>query len=142
MGYTTYFNQKRNFANSEWVSIKDFAEGLFKELPGVLGDLMGDGGEPEASMKRVAFNGIGDESYESFVIKRNSAGGYNFCKTGEKEYDKAVVAVLCYINHIAPDVFEITSDGMVNDWLVGCELGSKVAGVDLKVPPLIKESYR
>jgi hypothetical protein len=141
MGHTHYWDQTRNFTNDEWVNIRAFALGLFKELPGVLGDLMGEGGEPEASLKRIAFNGIGEEACESFVINKNSFDS-DFCKTQERHYDIAVVAVLCYINHIAGDALIITSDGLVSEWEAGRELGSKVSGVDLKVPGFIKVSYR
>jgi hypothetical protein len=137
MGHTQYYSQKRNFTDQEWVSIRGFAKGLFKELPGVLGDLMGDGGKPEATVTRIAFNGIGDEAKESFVINKKGSG-YDFCKTNEKHYDIAVVACLSYINHIAKDALEITSDGWDSDWVSGCELGSKVSGVDLMIPCLIK----
>ncbi len=141
MGYTHYWEQTRNFTNDEWISIRGFALGLFKELPGVLGDSRGDGGKPEATLMWVAFNGIGEEAHESFVINKESSG-FDFCKTAEKHYDIAVVAVLCYINHIAGDALIITSDGLVNDWKAGCELGSKVSGVDLEVPGFIKINYK
>lgn len=139
MGYTHYFEQTRNFTDMEWAKVRLFAKRLFDVIePGILGDLMGDGGKAEATVTRIAFNGIGEEAFESFVINKKGSG-YNFCKTMEKSYDIAVVAMLCYINHVAPDALKISSDGLVKDWIAGRELGTTVAGVELVVPVGILE---
>ena len=74
---------------------------------------------PEVTNKSVMFNGILDESHETFSIKANWNGAFDFCKTNEKAYDKYVVGALCILKHfVNPDVL-VTSDGTFEDHAEG-----------------------
>lgn len=112
IGYTQYFPQTRSFTTDEWNLIKSFAKQLFSLNKEILANAHGEEGtKPTANTKFISFNGIGDESHETFEITKDHNKDYNFCKTNRKSYDDAVVAVLTYINYIAPNALTIDSDG-------------------------------
>ncbi len=112
MGYTHYFPQKRKFTTQEWDKIQSFAKELFKHEEDILANAYGTPGtKPSATKKEISFNGVGEEAYETCFISKAHYSQYNFTKTAHKEYDKVVVALLTYINHIAPNALDISSDG-------------------------------
>ncbi len=112
MGYTHYFPQTRSFTTYEWNKILAFTKDLFKHEEHILANGMGDPGtKPKANTKEIFFNGVGDEAHETCVISKVHYRDYNFTKTNRKEYDKVVVALLTYINHVAPGALNISSDG-------------------------------
>lgn len=67
----------------------------FKKLLPYLGELAGPSGEGEVEITpfRVAFNGSGDLSHESFILTADVCG-FEFCKTARKPYDLAVKTAL------------------------------------------------
>jgi hypothetical protein len=143
LGYTHYFNQNRSFTTFEWEAIRKFSKRIIKVNKDILGDMMGEGGKPEAGKNCIAFNGIGDMAHESFAINREHdvKDRGNFCKTAEKPYDVCVVAVLCFINYVAPGALDISSDGRRNDWMVGLEVSKNLSGYDdIGFPPGVQES--
>lgn len=112
MGYTHYFPQNRAFTTQEWNKIQSFAKDLFDDQEDILANGMGSiGSKPSATKKDICFNGLNEESHETCLITKAHYKNFNFCKTAKKEYDKVVVALLTYINHIAPDALTISSDG-------------------------------
>ncbi len=132
MGYTHYWNQSRSFSREEWSQIRsDFEE--LKDVQHVQGIPLGNGsGEPgtapEISDSKIWFNGVGDDSRETFCLNRvrrkkqswQSAAGNDFCKTARKPYDLAVTAALCYLTTVPdPAAFTASSDGYGKDFLDG-----------------------
>ncbi len=106
---------------------------------------MGDGGtQPEFGDDVIMFNGVGDDSHETFDLHRKrklekwqSKGdlGRNFCKTAHKPYDRVVTACLCYLSTvtrredptthepiIGSEALHVSSDGHGNDFLSGLDL--------------------
>jgi hypothetical protein len=89
----------------------------------------------------IAFNGAGDESYESFWIERSPKARdrgepgwehFGFCKTAHRPYDPVVVAALCLMEHISEGHFVVSSDGDVSEWEAGLTLARKVlSGVEI-----------
>jgi hypothetical protein len=69
-------------------------------------------GAPLYNESRIAFNGLEDESCESFVMQRVAARSeaFMFCKTWREPYDLAVCLVLLRMKAIVLD-FEFDSDG-------------------------------
>ncbi len=110
MGYTHYWNQSRDFTREEWTQIREDMEALMSDVQHVQGIPLANGaGEPgtspETSDTKIWFNGVGDDSHETFCLNRvrppkeewqNQRGG-DFCKTARKPYDLAVTAALCYL---------------------------------------------
>ncbi len=131
MGYTQYFPQQRDFTNDEWNTILTFAKSLFKDQKLVLANGMGDlDSKPVANKSQISFNGIGDESHETFYLTKKRTPDFNFTKTAQKEYDSSVVAMLTYIHHIAPDALSISSDGdTMMDFEKGIALAKKISGI-------------
>ena len=136
MGYTHYFTQTRDFTDNEWIAIKAFSWNLLRndDAKKVI-DHKHDQ-KLEINNKTILFNGIKNDGHETFVLGKKikptswkSRGGcfkkgeeFQFCKTAYKPYDKYVVAVLCYINAVAPDACKITSDGWKHEWQNGLNL--------------------
>ena len=112
MGYTHTFNQTCSFTDEEWCKVMKFCKQVFKMRKGILGNGFGEvNSKPTVNGSNICFNGIGDDSHETFQITKSRYEGYNFTKTARKPYDEVVVAILTYINFIAPHVLEISSDG-------------------------------
>ena len=139
MGYTHYWRQNRDFTDAEWKEFVRLTNLIIADNKGILSDGFGDGGRPEVNGEHVWFNGLGEDSHETFRITKNLAKdrykgesfdmGGDFCKTAHKPYDKYVVAVLCALynltdsppqqNRSAHPMESISSDGNTSDWTDG-----------------------
>lgn len=133
MGYTHYWNgngSKRDVSKfAEFSTVARIAIDLATSRGIELGDLMGEGGEPEVTEKRVAFNGVGDDSHESFVVTPDQTD-FEFCKTNYKPYDVVVVAVLVLFKHFFPEI-KFSSDGDLSELAEGVALASEALGETL-----------
>ncbi|QGH74996.1 hypothetical protein MAL1_00250 [Bacteriophage DSS3_MAL1] len=144
MGYTHYWTHKRRFTNADWLDVKtDLAAIVAQaELEGVaIGDGAGDTAATVPDVYRIetgevlSFNGIGEDSHETFLIYQNrrpldswqkpSQRGWDFCKTARKAYDVAVTACLIYLESRFPEHFSASSDGESKDWNAGLELAKR-----------------
>lgn len=153
MGYTHYFNQRRNFTRKQWeivsADLRTIVTYAQHECGIALANGMGDGGtSPEFTADLIMLNGVGDDSHETFMVRRaikttpdypgeTDLGG-DFTKTAQKPYDAVVTACLCYLttatrredptSHepiIGSETFSATSDGKGADFLVGLDLARK-----------------
>lgn len=116
MGFSHYFPQTRSFTDTEWANIQTFAKTLFDKNEEILAGPLGEmDTAPIVNDEEISFNGIEDLSHETFTIGKIHDPNYNFCKTNRKPYDDVVVFLLTYINHVAPNVLTITSDGNDKD---------------------------
>lgn len=122
MGYTHYWYQSRAFTETEWTALTAEAKRICAEASKTikLADAAGESGSPEFTPDMIGFNGLGDESYESFVLERAPTNppyraaekeAFSFCKTARNSYDPVVVSVLNAAFMIAPSVIRISSDG-------------------------------
>jgi hypothetical protein len=133
MGYTHYWNQSRDFTREEWTQIREDMEALLRDVQHVQGIPLANGaGEPDTSPEisdtKIWFNGVGDDSHETFCLNRvrppkeewqNQRGG-DFCKTARKPYDLAVTAALCYLATVPdPASHRVSSYGHGRDFLDG-----------------------
>lgn len=76
----------------------------------------------KATRPEIAFNGEGEDSYESFNILYGKVGErFSFCKTAQKKYDILVAALLMIVKHYNPE-FSVGSDGNEDDWLAAIQL--------------------
>lgn len=111
MGYTHYWDQKKDFTKSQWSAILGDANGLLTQplfqIP--LEDVT-------FSTEQIRFNGVEDDGHETFVVTRKKGDEFNFCKTARKPYDLFVGLILARINHHAKGVLAISSDGDWDDW--------------------------
>lgn len=148
MGYTHYWTQKRDFTKAEWETICADLGGLLKFAQHERGIPLADWEgaprtSPEISADVISFNGLGDDSHETFMVHRRrpakeswqTARGSAFCKTARKPYDPVVTACLCYLSTITrqddpatgepingTEAFEVSSDGDGSDFLEGLQL--------------------
>lgn len=152
MGYTHYWDQKRNFTREEWETVAADLRAIITYAQHECGIALGDGGgepgtSPQISDDVVIFNGIGDDSHETLIINRvipkakykgDTNPSWDFCKTARKPYDAVVTACLCYLSTatrtedptthapiIGSEVFTVSSDGDGKDFLVGLDLARK-----------------
>lgn len=72
----------------------------------------------------LSINGVGEESYEDFVIRRKDLT-WDFCKTARRPYDTVVTAVLILARYTFPD-FHLSSDGTWEEWQDGRDLFTSV----------------
>ena len=128
MGYTHYWRQQRSFSRPEWTNVMAATRRIIDvckandirlvqeydtDLPPVITD------------EFIQFNGHGEDGHETFYITRITpelepwmrGESFAFCKTARKPYDGAVCLVLLAVYRLAPEVFQISSDGhWEEDW--------------------------
>ena len=141
MGYTHYWRQLRDFTDTEWQELTRLTNLIIADNKGILSDGFGEGGKPEVNGEHIWFNGLGEDSHETFrITKKKRAkedyeeqeaydrqGAFEFCKRAHKPYDKYVVAVLCALYNIEVQewplgdgkIMSISSDGNTEDWTEG-----------------------
>lgn len=119
MGYSHYIRQAKPASDVQWEAVcTDFNKLravalLEKPLP--IQREEDDPSDVLMDSEHIAFNGIEEDAHETFVLTKDGPA-FSFCKTARKPYDIAVVALLILANHYGPDVWEITSDGVVSEW--------------------------
>ena len=104
MGYTNYWYQYRNFSNSEWDEISDFAYTLADNSEKYKINVL-------EIKDRIVINGDEGGSCETFVFNRyepkpryeGDKTYFNFCKTRELPYDKVVWKFLKFIKFVVLD---------------------------------------
>ncbi len=89
--------------------------------------------------KYINFNGIGDDSYETFSFGKEQMR-FNFCKTNQNEYDKVVCSVMLVIYHHAKDCVSMSSDGNFNDWKEMMANNAKILGYAFELPISISKN--
>ena len=141
MVYTHYWRQLRDFTDTEWQELTRLTNLIIADNEGILSDGFGEGGKPEVNGEHIWFNGLGEDSHETFrITKKKRAkedyeeqeaydrqGAFEFCKTAHKPYDKYVVAVLCALYNMEVKdwplgdgkIMSISSDGNTEDWTEG-----------------------
>jgi len=134
MGYTHYWQRNGSKLNAaRFAEFSQVARRVVDSVVGQgipLGDAMGKG-KPKINDKSIAFNGVGEQSHESFVINPDQSD-FEFCKTNCKPYDVAVVAVLILYKYFFPEII-FSSDGDLNDLRAGASLAREALGKDLEV---------
>jgi hypothetical protein len=89
--------------------------------------------------EKIAFNGIGELSHETFYLpgpESNDADAWSFCKTARKPYDVVVVAVLTAANSLG--ILTWSSDGDPADHVDGIKLYTEAKYG--KAPEIVKPS--
>ena len=137
MGYTHYWYKIPILSEDSW---KDFIQDFNKVLPHFQNELDQTSDQQlEITNKIVYFNGIEENSHETFYFERKQdmkerfiqkdENGFifGFCKTARKPYDLAVcVALICAKKHFG-DLIKVSSDGEDEDgWLQAKQLCDKV----------------
>jgi hypothetical protein len=125
MGYTHYWRINSSFDVNKFA---DFSSDC-KKIAEMSGVLLGNGfgeenSEPKFSKETVCFNGIGENSHETFIVDVKDMG-FQFCKTNMKPYDKVVVACLLCLEYYF-DCVKVSSDGDNDDWADGTVLFNSV----------------
>jgi hypothetical protein len=92
------------------------------------------GTRPAFGPDRVAFNGVEDDSHETFWVQPG-AKDFDFCKTARKPYDLCVTACLIALKRHSPSSV-VSSDGGSEDWQAARDLCEKVLGygADFSLP--------
>lgn len=140
MGYTNYWRIKCGVKESTYKNaLKDIRK-IIKENSSILANGMGDSGSYPKIKGEISFNGIEDQSHETFHLPNTinkfdfrfgETCSFDFCKTAQKNYDKIVVACLCVLKYHLGHLIEISSDGDKDDLSDGIEIASKTLGVIL-----------
>jgi hypothetical protein len=130
MGFTRYwgFNKKANKKEREKIievmsSIIDLEK---EKLTGFDGDK-----ETPIEIKKtcVSFNGIGEDSHETFCfIPSTKPDDFNFCKTANKPYDRAVCACLIAAKRILGKKIDVSSDGPGDEDLLALKMVDDILG--------------
>lgn len=142
MGYTHYWRQPLRYTKAEWEQICKDVTAILNDVQHVQGipladGMGGHGSSPEITDDRIWFNGVGDNSHETFIARRSvppldadekrwkTRRGSDFCKTARKPYDIAVTACLAYFAAIERGPWRASSDGDGPDWLAGVALARR-----------------
>jgi hypothetical protein len=151
MGYTHYYTQKELMTDKEIENIVTLSKHIIKDLPvysessgGYYSDRelkIGADGENEGGTMvtntHICLNGYGPEDedlgHETFYMGFNDLG-FEFCKTARKPYDYVVQAILAICHTVAPDKFDISSDGDSGEWQWSIDTASAILGIQLVNP--------
>lgn len=120
MGYRHYFTVNEGLSPDKWADLLEDVREIILTSKVVVADWEGVG-VPEITADVIRFNGIGQDSHETFHISRQP-GGFNFCKTAQKPYDEVVTAVLLRAKDYFGDGLTLASDGTWEEWLPGRDL--------------------
>lgn len=155
MGYTHYW-QRTLDGSSDSKQYDQFCNGVEKLIKQAVAngievaDAFGDElGAWEITSERVAFNGYGDNSHETFswyadcppqhTYSKNDPLYFDFCKTQYKPYDALVTATLIHLKRVYGDQVQISSDGNWEDWEAGRELYRQTLGYQYEESEIFAE---
>lgn len=130
MGYTHYWKVKPKASKTKYTAalkdIKAIVES--NETWVLLADLDGNAGTTPELKNGIAFNGIGENSHESFILPKDVTDFQDceFCKTAQKPYDVVVTACLAVLAFHLGKGIEVSSDGDKSDWLAGIGLACSI----------------
>lgn len=156
MGYTHYFQRSLDSNDPELYEVlrKRFIELVKKaESEGLkVADAFGEKlGAWQADGERIAFNGYGDESCETFSFsqivpkqpdwREDRKTFFDFTKTAYRPYDYLVCATLMLIKDVYGSQVEISSDGGWDDWLEGRALFLRAFGYSLEQEKLFANEF-
>ena len=138
MGYTHYWtHQEKLDPQSVGRAVIDMAK-VVEAKADLLGDGLGEG-KPEIAEGMICFNGVGDDSYETFSFpggwSNDGAGeGFNFCKTARRPYDPVVTACLAIAKDRMGESIDVSSDGDREEWSEGVALACQATGREIANP--------
>ena len=123
MGYTHYWTVSRPFTDAEWTSVLVAVKTAISRGKDAGIEVAGwDGeGKPQVDAEKISLNGKADDSFETFTIER-SASNFEFCKTGRRDYDAVVVAILMMVSGMPDSPLTWRSDGDADEHDAGREL--------------------
>lgn len=128
MGYTHYWSIKDGLTPEDIDRLRGDIEAVASASEIPLGDAYGDPGTlPEFSAERIWFNGVGDDSAETFGLEVGQSG-FTFCKTYARPYDVVVTASLLVLKDVLGSRVRLTSDGDAPDWVNGLALAARATG--------------
>jgi len=126
MGYSHYYTPSKTSTAAQIKAMIEFVNKGIKlfgvdQIAGWAGEI---GTKPKVTKKAISFNGVEEDSHETFLISIKS-GEMAFCKTNRKPYDSLVVACLIFAekNNI---IEKWSSDGGDEDHQSGKLLFEKV----------------
>lgn len=117
MGYTRYYEITGKIDPEKFETYSNDCKIICDEITNRFGDKLAgwDGTElPEFTKDEVRFNGVGENSHETFTLCKDSTG-FNFTKTQRKPYDRHVLACLILAKEYFGDNIRVSSDGDNND---------------------------
>lgn len=120
MGYTRYYEVYQKIDESEFEKFSQDCKTICDEVTKQFGHGLADwNGENEAEFTptSVRFNGVGDNSHETFAIGVDTKG-FQFTKTNRKPYDRHVLACLVLAKIYFGDKIRVSSDGDNDDSVI------------------------
>lgn len=125
-----------------------------------IGDGMGDGGSPVFDNNEICFNGVGEDSHETFRVNRddsyllkpvqdswtkhqqevwNKEGTlFNFTKTNRKPYDLLVTSVMILYKHHFGESVDISGDGGIDGFEEGAKLINDTLGYEINLESMMR----
>lgn len=137
MGYTNYWSVKEE--------VKEFEPGFIKKAKEIIKEsgiaIVGSHGKantkPILTSTLICFNGLEDDSYETFYINLNYGikghDGFGFCKTARCNYDVVVKAILMLLeryNYLDEWSFDGEKDETEELYVEGKKLYDKCCPVE------------
>ena len=123
MGYTHYWKATKVDAKEYKAALMDIAK-IVKDQKAILA---GPNGEPKTrpiTNDGISFNGIDEDSHETFDLPAAGLKKFDFCKTARKPYDTVVTACLARLAEVKG--VKVSSDGNMDEWKAGVALAVKV----------------
>ena len=125
MGYTHYWTVSKPFDDLDWGAALAMTKAIIGRAKKAGVEVAGwDGeGKPQVGAEKISFNGKADDSFETFTIERG-VSEFEFCKTGHRDYDAVVVAVLMVLAGLPNSPLSWRSDGDSEEHEAGRKLAN------------------
>lgn len=152
MGYTHYQRQTGDCSPATWQAI---CHDVKKLLAANTVPIEGwEEGDDLITPDAIHFNGVGEDAHETFILNRCQRppysyeeqdsdyaknGAFEFCKTAYKPYDLLVCQILLVADRRAPDIYKVSSDGDLADWLPAIKSVATLLGQPLYIPRFLRE---
>lgn len=115
MGYTNYWNLKTNIKKFDSKFLED-AKKIIDDCGVELANYNGTAGtSPTINETLISFNGVGDDSHETFYINLKEPEDFSFCKTARKPYDVVVKCFLMLLQKYGYLTKPFSFDGNANE---------------------------
>jgi len=140
MGYTHYWRIKKDISKRMFKKTSTECKKLLNAINGKikLCSQYGDDTKPIFSDTEIAFNGVGDGSFEDFLFDGDRTTG-EYCKTAERPYDLLVTGVLIVAKVTMGERIKVNSDCDKADWQEGIDFVNKTLGLSVKFEDIVEK---
>jgi hypothetical protein len=140
IGYSHYWSRKSELDHELFIDAMRDCQAICERLEIPLGNWAGEASGPVFNEHEIAFNGLGAESCETFLVKQKLVHNdtrHDGCTTRQRPYDLPVMCCLVILKEYLGDEFIVRSDGTQSDWQPALDKIGEVFGPKFLARPFV-----